>query len=113
MTHGTTLTIQPGTQWVAYGGLASSRRSAHDSLYSEGSLEGRGSWPPPPRYDREVHLALRYLLHTNDARYGRSPYRRGQHAYRRLGSDLRCGSEPDGSLYRDYFSMTVGLRQPS
>src|SRR2546421_10721919 len=56
-----------GTQWVAYGGLASRGGLLNESLYSEAGGDRRGVWSLPQDTILAVHLALRQLLHTNDA----------------------------------------------
>lgn len=98
-----------GTQWVAYGGLASRGGLLNDSLYSEAGVDGRGFWPLRQDTILAVHLALRYLLHTNDAPFwalssiggGRSDIG-AQQPLRGFGA----GRFTD----RHSFSMTVELR---
>jgi len=69
----------------------------NDSLNSEAGVDGRGFWPLRQDTILAVHLALRYLLHANDAPFwalssiggGRSD----------IGAEQpRVVSEPDGSL---------------
>src|SRR3989440_10855455 len=76
-----------GAQWVAYGGLASRGGLLNDSLYSEAGLDGRGFWPLRQDTILAVHLALRYLLHTNDAPFW---------ALSSIGGGRRgtCGGQP-------------------
>jgi Omp85 superfamily domain len=50
-----------GTQWIAYGGLASRRGLISDSVYSETGIDGRSFWALGSSTVLAAHLALRYL----------------------------------------------------
>jgi Omp85 superfamily domain len=50
-----------GTQWIAYGGLASRRGLISDSVYCETGIDGRSFWALGSSTVLAAHLALRYL----------------------------------------------------
>jgi Omp85 superfamily domain len=50
-----------GTQWIAYGGLASRRGLFNDSIYSETGADGRSFWALGSSTVLAAHMALRYL----------------------------------------------------
>jgi outer membrane protein assembly factor BamA len=98
-----------GTQWVAYGGLASRGGLLNDSLYSEAGLDGRGFWPLRQDTILAVHLALRYLLHTNDAPFWALSSIGGGRSDIGAEQPLR-GFGAGRFTDRHSFSMTVELR---
>jgi hypothetical protein len=50
-----------GSEWIAYGGLASRSGVLNASLYSEIGVDGRAFWPLQPQTILAAHMALRYL----------------------------------------------------
>jgi Omp85 superfamily domain len=55
-----------GTQWIAYGGLASRRGLFNDSVYSETGIDGRSFWALGSSTVLAAHMALRYLPSARD-----------------------------------------------
>jgi len=53
-----------GSEWVAYGGAASSEGMFNSSLYSEAGIDGRDYWGLPADAVLAFHMALRYMPGT-------------------------------------------------
>ena len=98
-----------GSEWVAYGGLASRSGIFNDSMYSEAGVDGRTFWPIAPATVLAAHTALRYLLSAHATPFW---------ALSSLGGDLSeiGGEQPlrgfgTGRFYdRDSFSTSVEVR---
>ncbi len=57
-----------GSEWVVYGGAASSAGLLNASLYSEFGLDGRNFWSLPDDAVLAVHVALRYMPESYSTR---------------------------------------------
>jgi hypothetical protein len=99
-----------GSEWVAYGGLASRSGIFNDSMYSEAGVDGRAFWTIAPATVLAAHSSLRYLLSSHATPFW---------ALSSLGGDLSeiGGEQPlrgfgAGRFYdRDSFSTSVELRR--
>jgi hypothetical protein len=98
-----------GTQWVAYGGLASRSGIFNDSLYSEAGIDGRGFWPVRPDTILAAHVALRYMPTANRVPFwALSSIGGGQS---QIGGEQPLRGFGEGRYYdRDSFSSSIELR---
>lgn len=98
-----------GMQWVAYAGLASRGGLLNDSLYSEAGVDGRSFWPLCNDTILAAHIALRYMMHTNDAPFWALSSIGGDRSD--IGSEQPLRGFGAGRFTdRDSFSTTVELR---
>jgi hypothetical protein len=99
-----------GTEWVAYGGLASRRGILNDSMDSEAGVDARAFWPIAPDTVLAAHTALRYLPTAHAVPFW---------ALSSIGGDSSVvgGEQPlrgfgEGRFYdRDSFSTSLEVRR--
>jgi hypothetical protein len=99
-----------GTQWVAYGGVASRRGVLNDSMYSEAGIDGRAFWPVAPRTILAAHVALRYLPSARAVPFWALSSIGGDRSD--IGGEQPLRGFGAGRFYdRDSFSTSVELRR--
>jgi hypothetical protein len=99
-----------GTQWVAYGGLASRHGLLNDSLYSEAGVDGRNFWRIDSDTLLATHVSVRYLPTAHRVPFwALSSLGGGQSV---IGGDQQLRGYGPGRFYdRNSFSGTVELRR--
>jgi Omp85 superfamily domain len=99
-----------GTQWVAYGGLASRSGVLNDSLYSEVGIDGRAFWPIQPQTILATHMSLRYLPSAQHVPFWALSSIGGDRSD--IGGEQPLRGFGAGRFYdRDSFSASVELRR--
>ena len=99
-----------GVKWVAYGGLASRHGAFNDSMYSETGVDGRAFWPVADATIVATHLALRYLLSSEDVPFWALSSIGGGDS--QIGGPQALRGYGEGRYYdRDYFSSSIEIRR--
>lgn len=99
-----------GTEWVAYGGLASRSGVLNDSLYSEAGIDGRAFWPIEPQTILATHMSLRYLPSAQHVPFWALSSIGGDRSD--IGGEQPLRGFGAGRFYdRDSFSTGVELRR--